>query len=103
MRAITSVFCLAIAAAPALGSQSAALPPVVRAGLETYKINGAAAAVSRWLTNSPITAQFFFFSRRRRHTRFSRDWSSDVCSSDLRGLERDHAPVHRPGGARQAP
>src|SRR5690606_40910772 len=23
------------------------------------------------------------FSRRRRHTRFSRDWSSDVCSSDL--------------------
>src|SRR5690606_39584392 len=27
-----------------------------------------------------------FFSSRRRHTRFSRDWSSDVCSSDL-GLE----------------
>src|SRR6266511_4530363 len=25
---------------------------------------------------------FFFFSSRRRHTRFSRDWSSDVCSSD---------------------
>src|SRR5690606_39632115 len=25
----------------------------------------------------------FFFSRRGRHTRFSRDWSSDVCSSDL--------------------
>src|SRR5690606_40111508 len=24
-----------------------------------------------------------FFSRKRRHTRFSRDWSSDVCSSDL--------------------
>src|SRR5690606_39359493 len=24
-----------------------------------------------------------FFSSRRRHTRFSRDWSSDVCSSDL--------------------
>src|SRR5690606_41885692 len=28
----------------------------------------------------------FFFSSRRRHTRFSRDWSSDVCSSDLAGL-----------------
>src|SRR5690606_24915650 len=28
-------------------------------------------------------ARFFFFSSRRRHTRFSRDWSSDVCSSDL--------------------
>src|SRR5690606_10651125 len=26
---------------------------------------------------------FIFFSSRRRHTRFSRDWSSDVCSSDL--------------------
>src|SRR6266511_4617553 len=26
---------------------------------------------------------FFFLSSRRRHTRFSRDWSSDVCSSDL--------------------
>src|SRR5439155_10805656 len=25
----------------------------------------------------------FFFSRRRRHTRWPRDWSSDVCSSDL--------------------
>src|SRR5690606_41139433 len=25
----------------------------------------------------------FFFSSRRRHTIFSRDWSSDVCSSDL--------------------
>src|SRR5205809_2710065 len=31
----------------------------------------------------------FFFSSRRRHTRCSRDWSSDVCSSDLESdLER---------------
>src|SRR5712675_3071426 len=29
---------------------------------------------------------FFFFSSRRRHTRCSRDWSSDVCSSDLDSL-----------------
>src|SRR2546429_6731656 len=28
----------------------------------------------------------FFFSSRRRHTRCSRDWSSDVCSSDLSGI-----------------
>src|SRR5690242_21130451 len=28
---------------------------------------------------------FFFFSSRRRHTRLTCDWSSDVCSSDLRG------------------
>src|SRR2546429_4458608 len=30
-----------------------------------------------------IAITFFFFSSRRRHTRCSRDWSSDVCSSDL--------------------
>src|SRR2546422_6924414 len=31
---------------------------------------------------------FFFFSSRRRHTRCSRDWSSDVCSSDCAGANR---------------
>src|SRR3712207_3454888 len=31
---------------------------------------------------------FFFFSSRRRHTRYWRDWSSDVCSSDLRTTHR---------------
>src|SRR2546430_13590826 len=30
-----------------------------------------------------IGVWFFFFSSRRRHTRFDCDWSSDVCSSDL--------------------
>ena len=34
---------------------------------------------------------FFFFSSRRRHTRYWRDWSSDVCSSDLwSGRNRRH-------------
>src|SRR6266511_1345689 len=33
----------------------------------------------------------FFFSSGRRHTRFSRDWSSDVCSSDLMPLIRPRA------------
>src|SRR5690606_39600711 len=51
----------------------------------------------------------FFFSSRRRHTRFSRDWSSDVCSSDLTfaylksssskdlyfRLTRSHTPPHQ--------
>src|SRR5207253_4820245 len=38
----------------------------------------------------PITAaNSFFFSSRRRHTRWPRDWSSDVCSSDLE--EYEHA------------
>ena len=32
---------------------------------------------------------FFFFSSRRRHTRLQGDWSSDVCSSDLRCLALD--------------
>src|SRR3989449_7702334 len=34
--------------------------------------------------------RFFFFSSRRRHTRCSRDWSSDVCSSDLARGDHDH-------------
>src|SRR5690606_39481704 len=33
----------------------------------------------------------FFFSSRRRHTIFSRDWSSDVCSSDLGPLPDEEA------------
>src|SRR3989442_5603204 len=45
---------------------------------------------------------YFFFSSRRRHTRCGRDWSSDVCSSDL---ERRHGhprqPRHRPGDRRR--
>src|SRR6266702_7603055 len=36
-----------------------------------------------------IQIYFFFFSSRRRHTRWPRDWSSDVCSSDL----SDNLPV----------
>src|SRR6266702_7229994 len=32
-----------------------------------------------------LLTSFFFFSSRRRHTRWPRDWSSDVCSSDLFG------------------
>src|SRR3989442_3344395 len=37
---------------------------------------------------------FFFFSSRSRHTRCERDWSSDVCSSDL---ERYGVSVHQGG------
>src|SRR3712207_6907595 len=55
---------------------------------------------------------FFFFSSRRRHTRYWRDWSSDVCSSDL--LHLGHAVallvgevsaqgVAQPGGAAGEP
>src|SRR5207249_8530882 len=40
----------------------------------------------------PALLLFFFFSSRRRHTRSKRDWSSDVCSSDL--------TLHLIGGAK---
>src|SRR3990172_596017 len=43
-----------------------------------------------------------FFSSRRRHTRCSRDWSSDVCSSDLRVFLVWH-PWHGPGGVAVGP
>src|SRR5690606_39543818 len=54
---------------------------------------------------SLLSSPFFFFSSRRRHTRFSRDWSSDVCSSDLglivsERLSAELSPVL--GRARQA-
>src|SRR5204862_753549 len=38
-----------------------------------------------------IFSLFFFFSSRRRHTRSLRDWSSDVCSSDLAETEFAHS------------
>src|SRR5436305_7985588 len=43
-----------------------------------------------------VVCFFFFFSSRRRHTRCGRDWSSDVCSSDL----GPRARPGRPGRAR---
>src|SRR2546427_1765790 len=55
-------------------------------------------------------SHFFFFSSRRRHTRFDCDWSSDVCSSDLqrnqpgRGDQADRLrdlPGLRAGRAKQ--
>src|SRR3712207_9372712 len=48
---------------------------------------------------------FFFFSSRRRHTRYWRDWSSDVCSSDLhrgRVLIAEPLQRQRPGGVDSA-
>src|SRR5258707_10720270 len=46
--------------------------------------------IIRNIAVSKVYFFFFFFSSRRRHTRYWRDWSSDVCSSDLlAGLERE--------------
>src|SRR6266508_6474394 len=40
---------------------------------------------------------YFFFSSRRRHTSWPRDWSSDVCSSDLAHVERPEVDVDAVG------
>src|SRR5215510_1115515 len=45
---------------------------------------------------------FFFFSSRRRHTRWPRDWSSDVCSSDLDRPEAPRARWQRAAALRRA-
>src|SRR5258707_10728383 len=71
----------------------------------------------RWPTPLYREVRFFFFSSRRRHTRYWRDWSSDVCSSDLGAIldpkypdtvggnlpwnsngRRRHAELHAPIG-----
>src|SRR2546430_4255770 len=48
---------------------------------------------------SSITVCIFFFSSRRRHTRFDCDWSSDVCSSDHQLRRSPRARRGRPGAA----
>src|SRR5690606_39405815 len=48
-------------------------------------------------------ASVFFFSSRRRHTSFSRDWSSDVCSSDLAPCPAGEAPGLAIDGAKGLP
>src|SRR6266508_6259524 len=40
-----------------------------------------------------VKSVVFFFSSRRRHTRWPRDWSLDVCSSDLKELFPDHVRI----------
>src|SRR5690625_7000181 len=47
-----------------------------------------------------LNVSCFFFSSRRRHTRWPRDWSSDVCSSDLSSLREQYAALHREQSAR---
>src|SRR5439155_9206984 len=61
---------------------------------QTFRLNVIAARVlslhlkeSFWHCGKVLTVHLtFFFSSRRRHTRWPRDWSSDVCSSDLKPI-----------------
>src|SRR6266480_7988457 len=46
------------------------------------------------LSRTAVRCFFFFFSSRRRHTRLTCDWSSDVCSSDLECTSALHARLH---------
>src|SRR5437868_14468179 len=53
-------------------------------------------STSRTTTSiSPVSIFSFFFSSRRRHTRSKRDWSSDVCSSDLVHAAHQRGVIHR--------
>src|SRR5207245_5302386 len=49
----------------------------------------------RYSTSIFLLALIFFFSSRRRHTRCYRDWSSDVCSSDLAPFRSAQRTVDR--------
>ena len=49
------------------------------------------------------TCRMFFFSSRRRHTRFTSDWSSDVCSSDLEETLLDEYNSNNYSGSLQQP
>src|SRR6266571_8174864 len=56
-------------------------------------------AMSAAATRPAISVEMFFFSSRRRHTRLTCDWSSDVCSSDLatvHHLGRCDGQLHSP-------
>src|SRR5438128_9752078 len=78
----------------------------------TRRSSGQEARLSRCIFAATVTGfrLFFFFSSRRRHTRCYRDWSSDVCSSDLwaaitvsvpdsdLGFENGAQPVVQPDG-----
>src|SRR5699024_11645273 len=56
------------------------------------------------VSESEAYRKYFFFSSRRRHTRSKRDWSSDVCSSDLppagyrNGIRKRSTGSDLPGG-----
>src|SRR3712207_7204825 len=83
------------------------------------RMSGAASSIAESMAIPPIASTFAafpapgapglglcFFSSRKRHTRYWRDWSSDVSSSDLRALDpaavvhqRDRPPLHGEGVA----
>src|SRR5256886_4786060 len=59
-------------------------------GIATAFVSASRAVSGR---KAETTCLSFFFSSRRRHTRFDCDWSSDVCSSDLAGIAYFSEPI----------
>src|SRR5258706_12040663 len=57
----------------------------------------------RYCSVTGVQMCVFFFSSRRRHTRLVSDWSSDVCSSDLRPCCRRAKEIISRGGNKVAP
>src|SRR5437868_9016834 len=61
------------------------MPTCMTEEIEVFMVLGENEKGSSFLKEPVVSDKvFFFFSSRRRHTRSKRDWSSDVCSSDLR-------------------
>src|SRR3712207_7178593 len=58
----------------------------VRTSLFVYPRPMPSCHAAPMITTDQRSPRSFFFSSRRRHTRYWRDWSSDVCSSDLYGV-----------------
>src|SRR2546429_1499459 len=65
------------ASMPARGGQT-----FTRSGAGNFRTFNDRRFVNNRFVNNRFVNNRFFFSSRRRHTRCSRDWSSDVCSSD---------------------
>src|SRR6266581_7166812 len=53
----------------------------------------AGAVISGSVNGSLELIAYVFFSSRRRHTRWTGEWSSDVCSSDSQQLENSRTPI----------
>src|SRR5260370_9518159 len=68
--------------------------------LRTRPVRFTPVGAARKTWTSTVGKQIFFFTRRRGHTRFKCDWSSDVCSSDLHQTQAGHTRrVHLRAGS----
>src|ERR1035437_9219602 len=67
----------------------------------TAVCEGVPTAANPLRRHSTAVPFFIFFSSRRRHTRYWRDWSSDVCSSDLPRGAGGRGFCGGPAGARR--